>query len=207
MEVKKNIKAIDISQVSFDDVLIENLDVLDFAAIDLIVSKIKTIPGFPKKEVHYRDLMPAFADHTVLRLILKALEKALPVPADSFEYVAGLESRGFLLAAPLAQNLDKGLICLRKKGKLPPPVISKDYDLEYGTATIEMEESILPQDARVLIVDDLLATGGTASAASDLLQKAGAIPVGFSCVVELLGLSGRECLGDVPVSALIAMKA
>lgn len=197
----------DVDHLSLDGVFVEKLNILDPASSNLVISKIRTVPGFPKEGINYRDLMPIFADCTSLRLVLKALTETLPVSVDSFDYIAGLESRGFLLAAPLAQNLNKGLICIRKAGKLPPPVVSEAYDLEYGSAVIEIERDLLPEGARVLVIDDLLATGGTAAAAARLIKKVGAQTVGFSFIVELVGLNGRTPLGDLPTTALLAVKA
>lgn len=207
MDANRLSVAADVDHLSLSGVVIEKLDILDPASSDLVISKIRTVPGFPKEGINYRDLMPIFADCTSLRLVLKALTETLPVPVDSFDYIAGLESRGFLLASPLAQSLNKGLICIRKAGKLPPPVVSETYDLEYGSAVIEIEKNLLPEGARVLVIDDLLATGGTAAAAARLLKKVGAQTVGFSFIVELIGLDGRAPLEDVPTTALLAVKA
>jgi adenine phosphoribosyltransferase len=172
-----------------------------------LVSLIRTVPGFPKKDVMFRDFIPVLADQRGLSILMKALELALPVSADSFDYVAGLEARGFLIGAPLAAQLGKGFLAVRKAGKLPPETLGQSYSLEYGEATVEIEKDAVKLGDRVLVVDDLMATGGTAKASADLIAKAGGEVVGFSFVMELIGLSGRSDFGDSPISSLVTMPA
>lgn len=172
-----------------------------------VVSLIRTIPGFPKEGVLFRDFIPVLADPRGFSIMMKALELALPVSADSFDYVAGLEARGFLIGPPLAAQMGKGFLSVRKAGKLPPETIGESYSLEYGEATVEMEKDAIKPGDKVLIVDDLIATGGTAKAAADLIEKAGGKVVGFSFVMELIGLSGRSDLAGVPISSLVTMPA
>ena len=129
---------------------------------------------------------------------MDALEAALPVPVDQFDAVAGLEARGFLFGPALAARLGKGFVAVRKAGKLPPETVHEDYALEYGTASIEIETSAVKPGDRVLVVDDLIATGGTAKAAADLIEKCGGTVVGFSFVMELEGLSRNRRAGGIP---------
>lgn len=189
------------------DITIAQLDRIGRDQAEYLVSRIRSVPGFPKEGIIFRDFMPVLADAKALRLLLEAFEAALPVPADSFDAVAGLEARGFLFGPALAAHLGKGFIAIRKAGKLPPETISESYDLEYGTAAVEIETGLVAPGERVLIVDDLIATGGTAQAAAELIRQAGGEVVGFSFAMALEGLDGLDKLGDVPTSSLVAMPA
>lgn len=191
---QSDITIVDLAKVGQDDA-------------DYLVSLVRSIPGFPKEGIIFRDFMPVLADPRGLNILLKALEAALPVTPDQFDSIAGLESRGFLFGPALAAHLHKGFIAIRKAGKLPPETIGESYDLEYGTASVEIETDAVGQGERVLIVDDLIATGGTARAGADLIEKAGGKVVGFSFVMRLDGLHGLDKLGDVPVSSLVSMPA
>lgn len=170
-----------------------------------LVSKIRTIPDFPGKGVMFRDVMPILTDAKAFGLLINAMVETLPIPASEFDYIGGLEARGFLVGVPLACKLKKGFLPIRKLGKLPPPTLKQSYELEYGAATIEIEDKLLPQGSHVLIVDDLMATGGTATAAKKLVERTGSTVVGFSFAVELEGQGGRERLGDDPISVLMRM--
>lgn len=172
-----------------------------------LISHIRTIAGFPKEGINFRDIMPVFADPRGLSILMDALVASLPVAPDDFDAVAGLEARGFLFGPTLANRLGKGFITVRKAGKLPPPVHSQGYALEYGTATLEIEESALSAGERVLVVDDLIATGGSAAAARDLVIACDGKIAGFSFVMELDGLDGVARLGDYPASTLLTMPA
>ncbi|AKV55245.1 adenine phosphoribosyltransferase [Bifidobacterium actinocoloniiforme DSM 22766] len=172
-----------------------------------VVSLMRTIPDFPKQGILFRDFLPALADPRGLKVLAEALVKTLPVAASDFDLVAGLEARGFLLGPQLAMSLGKGFLALRKKGKLPPPTLSQEYSLEYGNATIEMEKGSIVPGQKVLIVDDLIATGGSAKAAADLIKRAGGQVAGFSFIMELEGLAGRRELQDYPVTTLVSMPA
>ncbi|PST49402.1 adenine phosphoribosyltransferase [Bifidobacterium callitrichos] len=189
------------------DITIKDLAKVGQTDAEYLVSLVRSIPGFPKEGIIFRDFMPVLADARGLDVLMRALEAALPLPASEFDSIAGLESRGFLFGPALAHHLGKGFIAIRKAGKLPPETIGESYDLEYGTASVEIETAAVKPGERVLIVDDLIATGGTAKAGADLIEKAGGTIAGFSFVMALDGLDGLDKLGGVPVSTLISMPA
>lgn len=167
----------------------------------LIAGHIRDVPDFPKKGIVFKDITPLLQDP---RSFSAALERmAADVSGHAFDLVCGIESRGFLFGAALAQQLGRGFIPIRKPGKLPWRTASESYELEYGTDTIEIHVDAAPGGKRVLMVDDLLATGGTMSAALKLVRKVGGTPVACSFVIELAFLAGRQKLGDVPVHALV----
>jgi adenine phosphoribosyltransferase len=192
---------------SQDGVTIEGLSKLGEQKAQRIISLVRTIPDFPAKGIKFRDFIPVLNDGDAFSDLIDALVKNLPVPADQIDYVGGLESRGFLIGAPLALKLHKGFVSFRKAGKLPPQTLKQTYGLEYGHASIEIEKGIIPSGSHVLIVDDLIATGGTAQAAQELVKRSGADVAGFEFVVELNGLDGRNKLGSAPSSSLISMPA
>lgn len=189
------------------DIRINRLALVGEENADHVMSLIRSIPGFPKEGIIFRDFMPVLADAKGLSILMDALEAALPVPVDQFDAVAGLEARGFLFGPALAARLGKGFIAVRKAGKLPPETVHEDYALEYGTASIEIETSAVKPGDRVLVVDDLIATGGTAKAAADLIEKCGGTVTGFSFVMELEGLPGTSVLAGYPLSTLVTMPA
>lgn len=196
------LSALSQSDISFAD--IKNIDEQD---AQYLVSLIRSVPGFPQKGIIFRDFMPVFADSRALRILMQALEAALPVPIDQIDAIAGLEARGFLFGPALAAHLGKGFIAVRKAGKLPPPTAQEQYTLEYGQATIEVEPQTIHKGQRILIVDDLIATGGSARAARNLLEQCGGTVAGFSFVMELDGLQGTKSLGEYPISSLLRMPA
>ena len=163
---------------------------------------IKDIPDFPQPGIIFRDITTLLQDAEGLQHTVTALsEKSAELSPD---YVAGIESRGFIFGMPVAHQLRKGFVPVRKSGKLPRAVHSVEYSLEYGQDRLEVHQDAFPADARVLIVDDLLATGGTAAAAAKLIQTASAQIAGFIFVIELNDLAGRDNLPpDVPVISLI----
>ncbi|WP_166996223.1 adenine phosphoribosyltransferase [Paramicrobacterium fandaimingii] len=160
----------------------------------------ETIPDFPKPGIVFRDLTPAFADPETLRAIVDALGADV---RGGFDVVAGIEARGFLLASAIAYATQARLLPIRKQGKLPGDVLSEDYALEYGTASLEIKPSILPQGSRVLVVDDVLATGGSCRAAARLVERSGSIVAGIGIVLALDGLGGADALKDYDLSVLL----
>ncbi|GAB3099333.1 adenine phosphoribosyltransferase [Lysobacter terrae] len=164
---------------------------------------IRDVPDFPKPGVVFKDIGPLLADPTGFAACITALAapwRNLPVDA-----VCGIESRGFIFGAAMALELKTGFVPLRKVGKLPPPTVGVDYDLEYGSARLEIGAQGLPPGARVLVVDDVLATGGTLDAARRLLEAIGAQVVGAGVVIEIDALNGRMRWPDaaVPLRALL----
>lgn len=164
---------------------------------DYIIS----IIDFPKEGIVFRDVTSIIADRDGFGLTIDMMMEKLK--GVDFDYIVGIESRGFIFGSPLAYNLSKGLLLIRKKGKLPREVISESYDLEYGTSTIEMHTDSLKKGDKVVIIDDLLATGGTVQAATHLIEKLGGIVVMDLFVMELSGLKGRERLSKYRVEALV----
>ncbi len=162
---------------------------------------IRDVPGFPKPGILFRDLTPLLEEPRLFRQAIDRL--AVEYSGDGVQKVAAIESRGFLFGAPLAYALGAGLCILRKPGKLPRKSARETYALEYGTDALELHEDALAIGENVLVVDDLLATGGTAAAAGRLVQKLGATLVGYSFVVELSDLGGRAKLAHDRVNALI----
>ena len=169
-------------------------------AVDL-ASKIRDIPDFPKEGIVFKDIMPLLADREALRQTVEELAAfARPLSPD---LVLGAEARGFILGGALAYELGCGFVAARKPGKLPWETVSAEYDLEYGTDSLELHADAIAQGARVLVHDDLLATGGTARAKCDLVEKLGGEVVGIAFVIELEFLHGRERLDGYDVHSLI----
>ncbi|MDU0345643.1 adenine phosphoribosyltransferase [Microbacterium sp. KSW2-29] len=164
----------------------------DASALTRAESLITSIPDYPKPGIVFRDITPLLTDAAALRTVVEALIEPF---AGRFDAVAGVEARGFLLAGAAAIAADVGLMPIRKAGKLPRPAASMSYDLEYGSAQIEMHDDNAA-GARVLLLDDVLATGGTLRAGRDLLQAVGSEVVGIATLLEIDGLGGREVLGD-----------
>ncbi len=158
-------------------------------------SLIRTIPDYPEPGVLFRDITPLLADASGLALAVELL--ANPFRGKNIDLVVGAESRGFIFGTAVACCLSAGFVLVRKPGKLPHKKVSMTYDLEYGTDTLEMHEDSIIKGQRVLIVDDLLATGGTMKACVDLVKQLGGEVVGVAVLIELEGLNGRDRL-DVP---------
>ena len=161
------------------------------------------VPDFPKPGILFKDLMPLFADGPAFRQVVDGI--IAHHGADSFDIVAGVEARGFVVAAAIAYAAGTGVVPVRKAGKLPREVLSATYALEYGEATLEVHRGAFIAGQRVLVVDDVLATGGTAAATLDLVEQAGGTVVGFSVLMELAFLKGRERLGARTVHALLTV--
>lgn len=162
---------------------------------------IRDVPDFPKPGILFKDITPLLQDAAAFAQAIDEL--AAPHIGGGITKVAGVESRGFIFAAALAVRLEAGFVPIRKKGKLPYKTIRETYDLEYGQDTIEIHEDALVPGEKVLLVDDLLATGGTLAASARLLERLGADIVEIATVVELEFLNGREKLGGRPYRTLI----
>ena len=160
-----------------------------------IKNSIRNIPDFPKKGIQFKDITTALKNGKVLKEILETC--AEHYKNQKIDYVVGIESRGFIFGTALAYILGCGFIPVRKPGKLPAKVITQEYELEYGADRIEMHADALNKGDKVLIVDDLLATGGTAKAAADLAKQLGAEIIGFAFVIELNDLHGRELISNI----------
>jgi len=165
----------------------------------LIASLTREVADFPEPGIQFKDLTPLLADARGLAAVTDALARV----ASGADLVAGIDARGFLLGAAVATKLGTGVLAVRKGGKLPPPVHAQSYDLEYGTATLEIPaEGIDIAGRTVVIIDDVLATGGTVAAATRLLTAGGATVTAAAVVLELVALGGREVLKPLPVSSL-----
>jgi adenine phosphoribosyltransferase len=165
----------------------------------MIASLCRNVADFPEPGVQFKDLTPVFADRDAMAAITDALADF----AAGADLVAGIDSRGFLLAAAVATRLRTGVLAIRKGGKLPPPVLSEDYEREYGAATLEIPaDGIKLTGLRVVIIDDVLATGGSVAATQRLLARSGADVTSAVVVVELAGLGGREALVPLPLHSL-----
>ena len=163
---------------------------------------IRHIPDFPKPGILFYDISTLMRNPDAWQMAMGRLARQVaPFKPD---ILAAVESRGLLTAAPLADRLGCGMLMLRKRGKLPGKTVSHTYDLEYGSDTLEIQHDAVQPGQRVVIMDDLLATGGTLAASATLLQKAGADVVAASVLVELTGLGGRARLGDIPVTTLLS---
>ena len=164
-------------------------------------SFVRDIPDFPKPGISFKDITPLLADPGALALAVEGL--AAPFADLGITKVVGMEARGFIFAAPVAVALGAGFVPVRKAGKLPWSVNRQEYDLEYGTDLLEIHQDAVDGADKVLVVDDVLATGGTAAATVDLLAQSGASVVGLAFVIELAFLAGRAPLGDASITSLI----
>lgn len=161
--------------------------------------RVRHVKDFPAPGVVFQDLTPVLAHGPSFRSVIDALaHSAQEMGAD---LIAGLDARGFLLGSAVAYSLDLGVLAVRKKGKLPPPVYTEEYTLEYGTGALEIPAEAMDLNGkRVVVVDDVLATGGTLTAAARLLARAGAVVAGAAVILEVPGLGGRDKLGDLPLT-------
>jgi adenine phosphoribosyltransferase len=169
--------------------------------MDIITSRIRDIPDFPKPGILFKDLTPLLRDPVALKVAIEGL--AQPFRDAGVTAVAGMEARGFIFGTLVAAALGVGFVPLRKPGKLPAATHSVAYDLEYGSATLEIHQDALEASDRVLLVDDLMATGGTAAASLALVRLTGATVLGCAFVIELDFLNGRAALGDCRVHSLL----
>ena len=170
--------------------------------MNLVSSLIADVPDWPKPGVVFKDITPLLASPEGFRQAVDAIVASAP---EAIDVVVGMEARGFIFAAPVALALGAGFVPVRKPGKLPRPVLSESFDLEYGTATLTMHADALVTGARVLVVDDVLATGGTVAATAALLKRLGAELVHVSVLLELTALCGRERLADQGISSCSAV--
>lgn len=162
---------------------------------------IRSIPNFPKEGVIFRDITTVIQNPEGFKLAVDKLQECLE--GVDFDVIAAAEARGFIFASPIAYNMSKGISLVRKKGKLPCDTVEQSYDLEYGSATVEMHtDSIKPGD-KVVLVDDLIATGGTLEAAAKLVEKLGGEVVMILCIVELPALNGRERLKGYNIKTIV----
>ncbi|MGH3361480.1 MAG: adenine phosphoribosyltransferase [Nocardioides sp.] len=174
------------------------------AAGELLERLVVDVPDFPEPGVLFKDITPLLADHAAFTTIIEALAA---VGRDEHgtvvvDHVVGMEARGFILAAPVALALGVGFVPVRKHGKLPRATHAVSYALEYGEATLEMHTDAIPAGDRVLLVDDVLATGGTVRATRELVELAGGTVTGVAVLLELAFLRGRDAAGDLPVTSL-----
>lgn len=167
-----------------------------------VADYIRSIPDFPEKGIIFRDITSVLQSAEGLQLAIDGLQALLK--DVEFDVVAGTESRGFIFGVPIAYNLKKPFVPIRKKGKLPCETVSREYDLEYGTAVIEMHKDAIRPGQRVVLVDDLIATGGTAAAAAELIEELGGKVVKLAFLIELKGLNGRAALSRYEVGSVVA---
>ena len=162
---------------------------------------VRTIPDFPEPGIMFRDVTSVLQDPDGLKLSIDSMIKLLD--GVDFDIIAGAESRGFIFGAPLAYKNGKGLVLVRKKGKLPRETVEMSYDLEYGQATIEIHKDSIKPGEKVVLVDDLIATGGTIEAAAKLIESLGGIVVKMVFLIELTDLKGRERLSKYDVASVV----
>lgn len=160
-----------------------------------------TIPDFPEKGILFRDITGILNDSEGFKLAIDSMAEILK--NIEFDIIAGTESRGFIFGTPLSYLLNKPFVPVRKKGKLPREVISKEYSLEYGTATIEIHRDAIKPGQKVVLIDDLIATGGTIKAAAELIEELGGHVIKMIFVIELIDLKGRELLNNYDIDSLI----
>ena len=166
-------------------------------------SLIRNIPDFPQPGILFRDITTLLRDKEGLKYTIDLFTEKCHQLDNKPDYIVGIESRGFIFAPFLAYNLDAGFVPVRKKGKLPADVHQVEYQLEYGTDILEIHQDALPTGSKVMLVDDLIATGGTAKATTDLINQIGCELVACGFLVELKGLQGRSMLPDVPLLTLV----
>jgi adenine phosphoribosyltransferase len=166
-----------------------------------ITTHVRDVPDYPKSGVLFKDITPLLGDADAFGEVVEAMAATFG-PVDK---VVGIEARGFILAAPVAYEIRAGFVPVRKQGKLPSATFAEEYELEYGTATLEVHQDAFVPGERVLIVDDVLATGGTARATASLIRRAGAQVVGVAVLMELSFLKGREAIPDLEVRSLLVV--
>ena len=176
------------------------------AAAEVLGRLVVDVPDFPEPGVVFKDITPVLADPAAFGLVVAALADAgRDGETVVVDQVVGMEARGFILAAPVALALGAGLVPVRKAGKLPRATYAESYALEYGEATLEMHRDALQEGDRVLLVDDVLATGGTVAATRRLVERSGATAVGVAVLMDLSFLPGRETIGDLALTSLMTV--
>ena len=171
-------------------------------SVEKLKKLIRDVPDFPKEGIIFKDITPLIGDKEGLSTTLDLL--AEPFVKKKITAVCGMESRGFIFGVPVAERLGVGFVPVRKPGKLPAETLSEEYALEYGTDSLEIHKDALSSNDQVLIIDDLLATGGTAEATVKLIRSTGALVVAVAFVIELAFLDGRQKLRDIPIHSLIS---
>ncbi len=164
---------------------------------------IRDIPDFPQKGVLFRDITPLLKNRDAFKEAINLMVE--PFKNEKIDLVVGIEARGLILASPIAYNLNAGFVPIRKPGKLPWKTERKEYELEYGMAILEVHLDSIQNGDRILIVDDVLATGGTAKAAAELVEKLGGVVVGFDFLIELVDLKGRDMLSKYPLYSILKL--
>jgi len=159
--------------------------------IELIKNTFRVIPDYPIKDVSFKDITPVLADPVIMSTLTGELVRKI-FSFPEFDYIVGIESRGFIFASILSNILNKGLILVRKAGKLPPPIISTSYKTEYSETSLELSVTSFPKNAKVLIIDDILATGGSLKAASNLIKELNGVISGFLVIGQINGLNGHK---------------
>ena len=174
---------------------------MTIASLNELEQSIRNVPDFPKPGIHFKDITPVLADGRLFDATVQHL--LADIPQGSVDKIVGIDARGFIFGAAAAQRLGVGFVPVRKKGKLPWETHEQSYDLEYGSNTVAVHTDAVTPGERILLVDDLLATGGTAAASLQLLSRLGAKIVGVRFVIELGFLGGRERLGPFDIRSLI----
>jgi adenine phosphoribosyltransferase len=169
--------------------------------LDAIKSMIRDVPDFPQEGIVFKDITPVLADPLAFSTLIDLI--VVHFGRGNVDKVVGIEARGFILASPVAYHFNAGFVPVRKEGKLPSATVAEAYELEYGTATLEIHQDAVRPGERVLIVDDVLATGGTARATASLVEQIGGKVCGIACLIELDFLKGREKLGGHEVFSLL----
>lgn len=187
--------------MSAEDIALPGGGSTDDEVRDRLRAAVRNIPDFPKEGILFRDITTLLLDPEAHRLAVEAL--AEPFRESPPDLIMGIESRGFIFGSTLALELNCGFVLARKPGKLPAEIESVTYDLEYGSDAIEVHKDAITPGADVLVVDDLIATGGTAKAACDLVERLGGRVAGVAFLIELTGLNGRDLLGDHPVYSVL----
>ena len=176
-------------------------------ARDVLRRLVVDVPEFPEPGVVFKDITPVLADPEAFAVVVEALADAGRDESGRsvVDHVVGMEARGFIVAAPVALALGAGFVPVRKAGKLPRPTYAESYSLEYGRATLELHRDALATGDRVLLVDDVLATGGTVCATRRLVEQSGAVAHGVAVLMDLSFLPGRQAIGDLPLTSLMTV--